>query len=168
MAVNTSPLSTQDERIIAALAHVSVLVPMIGMIAPITIWVTQRERSRYVRFQALQAVAFQLTFILLWVIGIGCYMTFFFLMFFSSFILPGVFQGTDATPVVGALLGGMFLVPFSIIILMIVMFFTMMIYGIVAAILTFQGKEFRYVIVGRWVERYLQQSTVNDAPQAQA
>ncbi len=168
MAVNTSPLSTQDERIIAALGHVSVLVPMVGMIAPITIWVTQRERSRDVAFQSLQAIAFQITFILLWVIGFGCYAAFFFLMFFSSFILPVAFQGTDSGPLAGALLGGMFLIPVSIIVLMIVMFFTMIIYGIVAAILTFQGKEFRYAIVGRWVERYMQQAAVHDAPSSQA
>ena len=154
--MNTPSLSQQDERIMAALAHISALLPMIGLIGPITIWVTQREKSRYVAFQALQAIAFQLAFILIWFAGFACYAGSFFLMFFGSFILGGVLQGVDASPAVGGVFGGMFLLPVTIIIFMMVFFFSMIIYGIVAAVLTFQGKDFRYLLVGKWVERYTQ------------
>jgi uncharacterized Tic20 family protein len=64
----------QDERIMAALAHGSILLPMTGVIAPIVIWITQREKSRYVAFQSLQALLFQLILIVAWVLGMGCYM----------------------------------------------------------------------------------------------
>lgn len=157
-ATSSSTLSAQDERTIAALAHVSALLPMIGVIAPIIIWVTQREKSRYVAFQALQAIAFQLTFILIWIAGFACYLGFFFLMFFGSFILGGILQGSNVGPGVAGVFGGMFLIPFAIIFLMIILFFSMIIYGIAAAVLTFQGKDFRYFLIGRWVERYTQRT----------
>jgi uncharacterized Tic20 family protein len=60
---------TQDERVMAALAQISVLVPFLGVVAPIVIWVTQKDKSRYVAFQSLQAVAFQLTMVFAWFLG---------------------------------------------------------------------------------------------------
>ena len=36
---------TQDERVMAALSHLSVFIPLFGVIAPIVIWVTQKEKS---------------------------------------------------------------------------------------------------------------------------
>jgi uncharacterized Tic20 family protein len=54
---------TQDERVMAALSHASALLPMMVIIAPIIIWVTQKEKSQYVAFQSLQAIAYQLSMI---------------------------------------------------------------------------------------------------------
>jgi len=55
---------SQNDKIMAALAHISALLPLMGIIAPIVIWVTQKDKSEYVAFQALQAVAYQLLMIL--------------------------------------------------------------------------------------------------------
>jgi uncharacterized Tic20 family protein len=54
---------TQDDRIMAALSHITVILPFFGVVAPIIIWVTQKEKSQYVAFQALQALAYQLSLI---------------------------------------------------------------------------------------------------------
>lgn len=142
----------------AALAHISALLPMIGVIAPITIWVTQHEKSRYVHFQALQAIAYQIAFFLIWIAGFACYMGSFFLMLFGSLIMAGISESTNVDPAVGGVFGGMFLLPFATIILMMILWFSMIIYGIVAAVLTFQGKDFRYFLVGKWVGRYTQRA----------
>lgn len=77
-----SSIPTQDERVMAALAHASALLPLMGVIAPIVIWVSQKEKSKYVAFQALQALAYQLGMILAWFVGMGCYM----LSFFGTFL----------------------------------------------------------------------------------
>jgi uncharacterized Tic20 family protein len=69
---------TQDERVMAALAHISALLPMMGVVAPIIIWVTQKGKSKFVAFQSLQALAYQLSMILAWFVGMGCYMFSFF------------------------------------------------------------------------------------------
>ncbi len=143
-----SPLSSQDERIIAALAHISILLPMIGVIAPIVIWVTQKERSRFVAFQALQAIAFQLLLILIWFGGMACYMGSIFLTIFSF----GILNSSSGGP------GLAFFLPFALFLGMFVFLGVFVIYGIIAAILTFQGKDFRYALIGRWVERYTQRT----------
>jgi uncharacterized Tic20 family protein len=44
-----------EERIIAALAHLSALALGIGMVVPAILWTSQREKSKYAAFQSLQA-----------------------------------------------------------------------------------------------------------------
>ncbi len=148
---NPSPpslLSPQDERIIAALAHISVLLPLIGVIAPIVIWVTQKERSRFVAFQALQAIAYQLLLVLIWFGGMACYMGSFVLTIFGGVILSARITGP----------GVAFFLPFVLLFGILLLMLVFVIYGIVAAVLTFQGKDFRYALIGQWVERYTQRT----------
>jgi uncharacterized Tic20 family protein len=59
----------QDERILAALAHGAILLPIYGIIIPTIIWITQKEKTRYVSFQSLQALAFHLTLLFLYMIA---------------------------------------------------------------------------------------------------
>ena len=40
----TSSTPTQNDKIMAALAHVSALLPMMGVIAPIIIWAIQKDK----------------------------------------------------------------------------------------------------------------------------
>jgi uncharacterized Tic20 family protein len=72
----------------AALAHIAAIVPFMGVIAPIIIWATQKDKSEYVAFQSLQAVAYQLVMILAWFVGMGCYML-------SSFLWSWGFHWQD-------------------------------------------------------------------------
>jgi uncharacterized Tic20 family protein len=154
---------SQDERVMAALAQVSVLVPFLGVIAPIVIWVTQKDKSRYVAFQSLQAIAFQLTMVLAWFVGMGCYMC----SFFSMFLIIPLASAFGDSQSVSPLVGLPFLAPFMILAAFFVGGFLFILYGIIAAIMTFQGKPFRYAIIGRWVERFLQakQEVVSEQPQ---
>ncbi len=147
-APSPSPLSPQDEHIVAALAHISVLLPQIGVIAPIVIWVMQKERSRFVAFQALQAIAYQLLLILIWFGGMACYMGSFVLTFAGGVILASRISGP----------GLVFFLPFVVFLGILLLMLVFVIYGIVAAVLTFQGKDFRYALIGRWVERYTQRT----------
>jgi uncharacterized Tic20 family protein len=143
---------SQDERVMAALAQISVLVPFLGVIAPIVIWVTQKDKSRYVAFQSLQAIAFQLTMILAWFVGMGCYMCSFFSMFFA---IP-LASSLDPSQSINPLFGMTMFTPFIIFGLIFLGGFLFILYGIVAAVMTFQGKPFRYAIIGRRVEQFLQ------------
>ena len=143
---------SQDERVMAALAQISVLVPFLGVIAPVVIWVTQKDKSRYVAFQSLQAVAFQLTLVFAWFVGMGCYMCSFFSIFLTIPLASSMKPSGSISPVFG--LG--FFTPFLVMGLMFLGGFLFVLYGIIAAVMTFQGKPFRYVIIGRRVERFLQ------------
>ena len=140
---------SQDERVMAALSHVAALLPLMGVIAPIVIWVTQKEKSKYVAFQSLQALAYQLTMILAWFVGMGCYM----LSFFGTFLtLPFSDSSTSASPFFA--LG--VIIPLLVFGAIFIGGFFFVIYGIVGAVMAFQGKPFRYAIIGNRLERFMQ------------
>ena len=148
---STNPSSTtpaQDERIMAALAHVTALLPMMGVIVPILIWITQKEKSKYVAFQAIQAAAFQLFMVLGWFLGMGCYMGSFIATFAGMALSNGFGRSTDQ---------GMFMFfPFLVFGLILLAGAVCVIYGAAAAIMTLRGKDFRYVVLGRKLEQFLQ------------
>lgn len=154
MAENITPSkASQNDKIMAALAHISAILPFMGIIAPIVIWATQKDKSEFVAFQALQAIAYQLTMILAWFVGMGCYMLSF---FFTFLAIPFAGNGSEADPNVSPIMMIGFFIPFVV---MGLLFFgggLFLIYGIFAAIMTFQGKDFRYVIIGNWLTNYLQ------------
>lgn len=50
-----------DERLLAMLSHLSVF--MGGIILPIIIWATQKDKSRFVKFHSLQAIFLQLVLV---------------------------------------------------------------------------------------------------------
>lgn len=145
----------QNDKIMAALAHVSALLPFMGVIAPIIIWATQKDKSDYVAFQALQAVVYQLLMILAWFVGMGCYMLSFFTMFLG---IPFAGENGQVDPSIAPLFAIGFMIPFLIFGAIFVGGALFVIYGLIAAIQVFQGKDFRYVLIGNRLEKYLQQN----------
>lgn len=82
--------ATKDERNLAMLAHLSALaglvVPLGNVIAPLVIWLTQREKSAFVAEQSLEALNFNITVALA---GVVCGM----LVFIGIGVLLGVLLG---------------------------------------------------------------------------
>ena len=150
MTTEQNLIPSQNDKIMAALGHISVLLPLIGLIAPIIIWITQKEKSKYVSFQALQAVAYQLVMILAYFVAMGCYM----ISFFATFLtIP--FAGDGSSPASGpiGMLG--FIIPFLVFGLIFIGGGLFILYGIIGAVLTIQGKNFRYFIIGDRVANFL-------------
>ena len=143
---------TQDERVMAALAHVSALLPMMGVIAPVVIWVTQKEKSQYVAFQALQALAYQLCMIAAWFVGMGCYM----ISFFGTFLTIPFASSSENPETISPLFGLAIAVPFLAFGAIFIGGFLFIIYGAVGAVMTFQGKPFYYKFIGKRVENFMQ------------
>ena len=142
-----STLPTQDERIMGALPHLSVLIPYIGVIVPIMIWVTQKDKSRFVYLQALQAAAYQLVLFVATLLGWGCYILSFVLLIPTIALI----QPSSEWPVLAVTF-----IPFCVLGLIGLGWLLFLIYGIVAAIQVFQGKAFRYIVIGDQVERFMQ------------
>jgi hypothetical protein len=105
-----------DDNLMAALAHAGILITVI---VALVIWLTQKEKSKYVEFQAKQALVYQL------VVGVALLV-----MWVISFILMFVYIGFLLMPIV-MLLG-----------------LAAVIYGFYAAYQTYQGKDFKYLIIG--------------------
>lgn len=130
------PLSPSDERTWAMLAHLSVLLNLVtgflGVAAALVIYLVYKDRSRYVAYQSMQAFLFQLIF---WAGG-G--------------LLIGVMWA-----VVGALsavLIGLLLIPFAALLTLVFLLMPLLalVYGVVGAIQTSNGEDFRYFLVGDW------------------
>jgi uncharacterized Tic20 family protein len=155
-AVSSSTTPNQDERIMAALSHVTAILPFLGVIAPIVIWVTQKDKSQYVAFQALQALGYQLTMILAWFVGMACYMCSFFGTFLGMIPLTAT-SPEEPNPLAVAGFTLTFLIPFIVFGAIFVGGILFVIYGLVGAVMVLQGKDFRYLIIGTRLERYLQQ-----------
>lgn len=54
---------TSEERLMAMLSHLSLLFG--GIVLPIILWATQKDKSRFIRYHALQSIFFQIAYIVI-------------------------------------------------------------------------------------------------------
>jgi uncharacterized Tic20 family protein len=145
----TQPGPSQEERLLAALSHIAILFSALGIIVPAVIWVTQREKSPYTAHQALQALVFQ---------GVAILVSLAALAFFICSLLgvfASVFPEAGNEPLGEIIFGLIMAVLFISVCIMSLGQLIFIWYGINAAVVTFFGKEFRYLFVGRRLEEYL-------------
>lgn len=137
-----APLSPENERTWAMLAHLSVLVNLftgfLGGIFAIVVYFIYKDRSRYVAYHAMQSFLFQ---VITW-LGAGLVSAF--------FITIGTVFGIFIIPL-------LCLVPGFLILLAIP---ASLIYGIVGAVQVNNGEDFKYWQVGDWVREILEPKPV--------
>jgi uncharacterized Tic20 family protein len=130
-------LSPSDERTWAMVAHLSVLANLVtgflGPVVALVIYLVYKDRSRYVAYQSMQAFVFQL----IWWVGGGA--------------LIGLIWAI--TGVLSAIIIGILCIPFAILftIGLAILPLGALVYGVIGAIETSQGRDFRYWLVGDWV-----------------
>jgi uncharacterized Tic20 family protein len=141
--------ATPNERLLSAAAHASIVLGFFtnfvgGIVAAGLIWLSQRERSRWVAFQALQALIYQVIGLMVWIIAFGCW----FLFYMASFI-PIIAQAeryrAGPPPIFWAGLGSLCL-PF-------ILMGLWMLYGLYGAVRAYSGVDFRYILIGDWLAR---------------
>ena len=134
-----------EARLLAALAHGSAVAQGIGILVGVLVYVTQRDKSRFAAFQALQAAVYQLVnFIIvigMWIVwgvfyGVGMIP---FIMYFENH--------PDAAPPVS-----FWIFTMSWVLPLIFMLFVGL-FGLWGALRTWQGADFRYPLIGGWLER---------------
>jgi uncharacterized Tic20 family protein len=132
-----APLTPAEERQWAMFAHLGVLVNLVsgflGPIVPLAIYMIYKDRSRYVAYQSLQALIFQL----IWWVGGG--------------VLTGI--AWSVTGALSAVIIGLACIPFACIISF--MPLVALGYGIYGGIQTSQGQDFKYWLVGDWMRSTL-------------
>jgi uncharacterized Tic20 family protein len=147
MNASTDLSPSSDEKLMGALSH------LFGPLIAIFVWATQKDKSRFVRFQALQALAFDV--ILMVVMGIVFFCLFgamFIGMFGSMYSILGSTSSPDSlTP--------FFMLPFMFPFTMIACVFplSLLILGIrfIAFIAVMNGRNFQYPLLGKWLEKFL-------------
>jgi uncharacterized Tic20 family protein len=129
-----APLSESDEHTWSTLAHLSVILTgFVGAVVSLLIYLANKDRSRFVGFQSLQAFLFH---IITWVAP-GILVA---LAWALSFAVPPI--SLIFLPFAILLTGLLCLIPIASII-----------YGVYAAVEVSQGKDFRYWLLGDWVRR---------------
>jgi uncharacterized Tic20 family protein len=141
--LTTAETPSTENRLLAALAHGSVIVQGIGIIVGVLVYINQREKSRFAAFQALQAAVFQL-FALILIIGLWVVWTFCYML--SLIPLIGMADSASAPPPLFYVGLGSMAIPFAVMLIL-------WLYGLWAALRVWQGHDFRYALIGGWLER---------------
>jgi uncharacterized Tic20 family protein len=145
-------VSTQDEHIMAAVAHATIVFSAAGLIGPLVIWGTQREKSEFVAFQALQAAAYQFILLVAGFLAGALYMCSFLSMPVTALLAAPFDEGAAVCfPFLT------FSCTFGILFLILLAWLAYVGYGLFGAVSVLQGNDFRYVYLGPWLERYLAQ-----------
>lgn len=140
---------TQDERVLAGLAHGSILLGLFtngigGIVAALVIWLIQKEKSAYVAAQALQALIYQAITFIVTMLAWCCWGALWAVMF-----LPPMLSNPEAyenVPPPGLWIGLiLMIVPFAI-------WGLTILYGLWGAARCFGGHDFKYAVIGNWLE----------------
>jgi uncharacterized Tic20 family protein len=140
---------TEDERVLAALSHASILMNFInlaGVIATALIWTQQREKSRYVSGHALQSLVYQgavlligLFLMLTWGLCMG-------LALLPALLRPELFRSSPPDAFWLALIS--LIVPIGFVGLA-------TLYGLYGALQVYRGRPFLYPLAGRLARNVL-------------
>ncbi|MBI5294439.1 MAG: DUF4870 domain-containing protein [Chloroflexi bacterium] len=128
-----APLSESEERQWAMFAHLSILLNLVtgllGVAAPLVIYMLYKDRSRYVAYHSLQSLVFQL----IWWVGGG-------------FVLGIVWA---ITGVLSSVIVGLLCIPLACILSLVPL--GALGYGIYGGVEASQGRDFKYWLIGDWV-----------------
>jgi uncharacterized Tic20 family protein len=159
---------SDEEKLWAAIAHASAWITIlagilsIGAVVPVSVFIPLviyfvfRRRSDYVAFHALQAFVLQLAGTLgalalllvgglVW--GVGLVVALLLMVVLIGFIL---------VPVWG-------IVGIALLLSVVAMPIAMILFGTIAAIETYNGRDYRYPIIARWVDRQMAGGFLNAA-----
>jgi uncharacterized Tic20 family protein len=144
----------KQDRLLAGLSHLGVLLPLAGMLVPLVVWLSRRGEPSVLRFQAIQALIYQ---------GIGAagYMLYYAVSMAAGVaFVPvslglAVFSdaGSSSTPGADGLLFAIFFILIAIMVLLslAVQCLAWPIYiflGTWAGVRVLQGRDFHYPVIG--------------------
>jgi uncharacterized membrane protein len=154
--IETAPVS-QDDRLMAGLCHI------LGLIVAIIVWATQKER-KFVAFQAMQAITFDLALMAVFLVFFACTFCAMFggfgLVFPASIGLSAASQrqGDLSNPLAAIFMliaMAITFLPFAMIPVLMLVALGVFALRIYAAVSVISGRDFRYPVLGKRLERYL-------------
>ncbi len=138
-------LEDHEDRVVAAVAHSTLVLAFFGLLTPIAVWITQQERSAFLRFQALQAAIYQV----LGTIGYVAFLALDLLFVFGS-MGALMFVGATSKPTAAPALFGLITLPFLCVLGLFVLALPLYhLFGFLATIGVLRGRNFRYPVLGR-------------------
>jgi uncharacterized Tic20 family protein len=142
---------TTDESLLAAIAH------FFGLLLAFIVWVTQKDKSRFVRFQSIQAMAFDLLVygVMLLLIGLAMCLIFGVLAIGVGDIALFGSQGNPTAEPVRTVIALLAATPLLFPLIFLPLSGLIFIFRLIAAIQSWQGKNYHYPGLGKWVEAKL-------------
>ena len=138
---------SSDEKLMGALAH------LFGPFVALVVWSIQKDKSRFVRFQALQALAFDVILVVVTGIVFFCLLGVMFIGVFGP-----IFNSISSTPSPDQV-GLFFMVPFMFPFMLMACIFpfslVIMAVRLVASISVLNGRNYQYPILSKWLENFL-------------
>lgn len=141
---NTTP--TPDEKLMSAIAY------FFGIIGALLVWILQKDKSRFVRFHATQALAFDFLVIGLGFVVFFCFFGAMLIAMFGSIFLTANSSSPSDGPLLVIFPAVM---PFMIFSCVFPLAFVFMLVRLIAAISVLNGRDFRYPWLGTQIEKYL-------------
>jgi uncharacterized Tic20 family protein len=150
------PLPT-SEWTAAALAHASVLLTLtlalaggvgalVGLAVPLVIYLSYRDRSRFITFHALQSLVYQGAGMLMYIV-------------LAAVLVAAVTAAWTISGLLSTVLVGFLLMPLALVITGVMVIALLGVplmlagYGVYAAYRVYQGEDFRYWLLGEWLEK---------------
>jgi len=142
---------TPDESLLAGISH------LFGWLAALIVWATQKDKSRFLRFQAIQSMAFDALVIIFNLIALSIITVIIFGVLMLGVGDLAIF-GTNGNPsadTVRTVIAAMAATPFLLTCIFGPISIVFLVARIMAAVQTFQGKNFHYPWLGRQLESRL-------------
>jgi uncharacterized Tic20 family protein len=150
---------TEDRefRWVAAMGHLSVIIAIWGMIAPLTAWVLQGKRSLFLKFQSIQTLFYQAGVSILY-LGMA-FLCLLGLMIISLIAMLGWLGNVRIDSPVGIV--GIVFFGLALLVVIIVMLFVPLLHmlGQWAGYRVLKGDDYRYPLVGRLAEKWISKNS---------
>jgi uncharacterized Tic20 family protein len=141
---------TSEERLLAGLSH------LLGWLVALVILLVEQQKSRFVRLQALQAIIFSVMMTCVYMLLVGCMLTLVFGGVAVGAVTEAAAAGNGTDSGIGIFMAALSMMGFGLALpVFIVVAFCAQIVRIIAAVISFTGKEFRYPLLHRLAERFL-------------
>jgi uncharacterized Tic20 family protein len=138
-------------RWVVAMGHFSILIMLWGMLAPLTAWILYGKRSFFLKFQSIQTLVYQTGTTILYFVAL--------FMYLFGFLLLIIVTGFTGEPNLNSTMGilGLILLGVSwlISIVIILLIPLLHILGQWAGYRVLKGDNYRYPLVGKFIEKRL-------------
>lgn len=147
MTTDETDVTTSDERVMGALAH------FFGLLTALLVWTTQKDKSRFLRFQSLQALAFDA---LLMVVSLVLTMCMMGIMVIGALALGfSAAQGSSLPDSIIPFGMATMLFPFGMFLCIMPVSLAALLVRTIAAASVANGRDFRYPWIASLVDRFL-------------
>jgi len=130
---------SSEERLMAAIAHASVVVFGPGILVGVFIWLTQKEKAAYASNQGLQAAVFQLVGMILTMVMWVAWGIFYALTWIPFVQNPELLDGPPPP---------IFWIGMMSMVVPLLVMLAWSLYGLWGALQAFRGRDFRYALIG--------------------